>query len=336
MRDPVHRVHRRPPRSTPWWSAQATITSAASLRCRLSSSAAAELELIPDIGEDPVRALARLPGVASQDFSSRAHLRGGTPEETLFRFDDLRLYNPYHLKDFFGVFSSIDPGIVSDIRVYTGGFPVAFGDRSSGVVDIAPRLPARDFQGRGGRVDDDDGRRARRRLRGGRGRLGLRRAAREHGPVLRPRRFASRRARIQRLSTPTSVVGSTTGSRSPPMRSPSTTGSSPSTATRKKRRAPSTRTATTGSAPTLARRTASAVACSQARRASQASVAGAPTCRASAAACSRTAATSRSTRSRPTGGGASGRARSCRRGSSGASKAVVTTTRMRPSSSSCS
>jgi len=108
---------------------------------------AAELESIPDIGEDPVRALARLPGVASQDFSSRAHLRGGTPEETLFRFDDLRLYNPYHLKDFFGVFSSIDPGIVSDIRVYTGGFPVAFGDRSSGVVDIAPRLPARDFQG---------------------------------------------------------------------------------------------------------------------------------------------------------------------------------------------
>lgn len=108
---------------------------------------ALELESAPDIGEDPMRALARLPGVASQDFSSRAHVRGGTPEETLFRFDDLRLYNPYHLKDFFGVFSSIDPGIVSDIRVYTGGFPVTFGDRSSGVVDIAPRLPARGFQG---------------------------------------------------------------------------------------------------------------------------------------------------------------------------------------------
>jgi hypothetical protein len=107
----------------------------------------AELESLPDIGEDPVRAVARLPGVASQDFSSRVHLRGGTAEETLFRFDDWRLYNPYHLKDFFGVFSSIDPGIVSDIRIYTGGFPAAFGDRSSGVVDIAPRLPVRSFQG---------------------------------------------------------------------------------------------------------------------------------------------------------------------------------------------
>jgi hypothetical protein len=102
---------------------------------------AVQLELMPEIGEDPIRAVSRLPGVARQDFSSRTHLRGGTADETLVRYDDLRLYNPYHLKDFFGVFSSIDPGIVSDIRVYTGGFPVAFGDRSSGVVDIAPRLP---------------------------------------------------------------------------------------------------------------------------------------------------------------------------------------------------
>ena len=102
---------------------------------------------MPDIGEDPIRVLARLPGVAGQDFSSRVHLRGGTEDETLVRFDDLRLYNPYHLKDFFGVFSSIDPAIVSDVRVYTGGFPAAFGDRSSGVVDIAPRLASKSIQG---------------------------------------------------------------------------------------------------------------------------------------------------------------------------------------------
>ncbi len=110
----------------------------------LSSS---RLESLPDIGEDPIRAVARLPGVAQQDFSSQAHLRGGTVEETLVRFDDLRLYNPYHLKDFLSIFSTIDPGIVSNIRVYTGNFPVAFGDRSSGVVDIAPRLPGSKFQG---------------------------------------------------------------------------------------------------------------------------------------------------------------------------------------------
>ncbi|NJN39742.1 MAG: Plug domain-containing protein [Gammaproteobacteria bacterium] len=104
-----------------------------------------KLESQPDIGEDPLLAVARLPGVARQDFSSRSHLRGGADTETLVRFDDLRLYNPYHLKDFFGAISSIDPGIISDVQVYTGGFPVSFGDRSSGVVDIAPRLPGQDL-----------------------------------------------------------------------------------------------------------------------------------------------------------------------------------------------
>jgi outer membrane receptor protein involved in Fe transport len=106
-----------------------------------------QLEALPDIGEDPLRAVSRLPGVARQDFSSRVHLRGGTDQETLVRFDDLRLYDPFHFKDFYGVFSAIDPGIVSDIRVYTGGFPVTFGDRSSGVVEVAPRLPGRNFSG---------------------------------------------------------------------------------------------------------------------------------------------------------------------------------------------
>ena len=106
-----------------------------------------DLEKLPDIGEDPMRAVSRLPGVARQDFSSRVHLRGGTDEETLVRFDDLRLYDPFHFKDFYGIFSAIDPGIVSDMRVYTGGFPVTFGDRSSGVVEVAPRLPAQKFQG---------------------------------------------------------------------------------------------------------------------------------------------------------------------------------------------
>jgi outer membrane receptor protein involved in Fe transport len=115
-----------------------------------SSSAgfsADDLEMLPDIGEDPLRAVSRLPGVAREDFSGRMHLRGGTGEETLVRFDDLRLYDPFHFKDFYGVFSAIDPGIVSDIRIYTGGFPVTFGDSSSGVVEVAPRLPGRQFGG---------------------------------------------------------------------------------------------------------------------------------------------------------------------------------------------
>jgi hypothetical protein len=57
------------------------------------------------------------------------------------RFDDLRLQNPFHLKDFQSTFSTIDPGIISGINVYAGGFPVSFGDRMSSVIDIEPVPP---------------------------------------------------------------------------------------------------------------------------------------------------------------------------------------------------
>jgi len=107
-----------------------------------------QLEVVPEIGEDPVRAIARLPGVARQDFSSKSNIRGGIADETLVRFDGLRLYNPYHLKDFQSLFSTIDPGVVRELTVYTAGFPVAFGDRLSGVVDIAPVRAGEDFGGR--------------------------------------------------------------------------------------------------------------------------------------------------------------------------------------------
>ena len=45
--------------------------------------------------------------MAGADISARASIRGGEPEETLVRFDGLRLYNPFHLKDFQSVFSSV-------------------------------------------------------------------------------------------------------------------------------------------------------------------------------------------------------------------------------------
>jgi outer membrane receptor protein involved in Fe transport len=104
----------------------------------LVSFTAADLQLLPDLGDDPLRAAARLPGTASSDFSSKVNVRGGETDETLVRFDDLRLLNPFHLKDFQSTFSTIDPGIISDVNIYAGGFPAAFGDRMSSVIDIEP------------------------------------------------------------------------------------------------------------------------------------------------------------------------------------------------------
>lgn len=102
------------------------------------SLSAADLRASPDLGDDPMRGLSRLPGTASGDFTARTNIRGGEVDETLVRFHGLRLYDPFHFKDFHGVFSAIDPGVVSGIDVYTGGYPASFGDRMSGVVDILP------------------------------------------------------------------------------------------------------------------------------------------------------------------------------------------------------
>ncbi|HLF11951.1 MAG TPA: TonB-dependent receptor, partial [Gammaproteobacteria bacterium] len=70
-------------------------------------------------------------------FSARAHVRGGEVDETLVRFDKLRLYDPFHLENFQSIFSTVDPRVVSSMDIYTGGFPAIFGDRMSSVIDVA-------------------------------------------------------------------------------------------------------------------------------------------------------------------------------------------------------
>lgn len=103
--------------------------------------AGTDLEALPDLGDDSLRAVQRLPGAATNGFNARANVRGGEVGELLVRLDELRLYDPYHLADFQGIFSSIDPRIVSTMDVYTGGFPAAFGDRMSGVIDVSSLTP---------------------------------------------------------------------------------------------------------------------------------------------------------------------------------------------------
>lgn len=95
-----------------------------------------EIRNLPDFGDDPLRAVARLPGTSTGGFTGKSNIRGGEVDETLVRFDGLRLRNPFHLKDFQSIFSAIDPAVISGMDVYTGGAPVVFGDRMSGVIDL--------------------------------------------------------------------------------------------------------------------------------------------------------------------------------------------------------
>ena len=106
-----------------------------------------DIETIPQFGDDIYRAVKRLPGLTSHEFSSRFTVRGGEHNQILALIDGLELYEPFHLKDVFGgALSIIDAAAIEGIDMMTGSFPVEYGDRLSGVFNITSRNPDADQQ----------------------------------------------------------------------------------------------------------------------------------------------------------------------------------------------
>lgn len=96
---------------------------------------------LPATAEEVVRLTNRVPGTASGGISARNHVRGGEPNEVLFLLDGLRLYEPFHMKDFQTVATIINSNAVAGIDFYTGAYPARFGDRMSGVTSMSLRTP---------------------------------------------------------------------------------------------------------------------------------------------------------------------------------------------------
>ncbi|MDH4074248.1 MAG: TonB-dependent receptor, partial [Gammaproteobacteria bacterium] len=96
---------------------------------------------IPQTAEESVRLTHRLPGTASGGVSSQSYVRGGEANETLFLLDGLRLYEPYHLKDFQTITTIISGNAIGGMDFHSGAYPARYGDRMSGVLDIALREP---------------------------------------------------------------------------------------------------------------------------------------------------------------------------------------------------
>ena len=96
-----------------------------------------DIESLPLIDNDVMRAAHIFPGVVSNDFSARFNVRGSEKDEILVRLDGMELHEPYHLQDFGGAVSIIDLGLVRRTDLLMGGFPAEFGDKLSGVFDIS-------------------------------------------------------------------------------------------------------------------------------------------------------------------------------------------------------
>jgi outer membrane receptor protein involved in Fe transport len=100
-----------------------------------------EISELPHFGDDLYRAITVLPGTSGGDFSARFAVRGGLYDETLVTLDDQELMEPFHLKDFQGVFSILDPEAIGGVELTPGGFTAKYGDRMTGVLDMVTRTP---------------------------------------------------------------------------------------------------------------------------------------------------------------------------------------------------
>ena len=92
------------------------------------------IQNMPDIGEDPLRVTQRLPGAAASGASAVAHFRGGEVGEIGIMLNGQWLFDPFHIRDYQNIFSAIDARAIDGVEVFTGGFPVRYGDRMSGLV----------------------------------------------------------------------------------------------------------------------------------------------------------------------------------------------------------
>jgi hypothetical protein len=92
------------------------------------------IQNLPDIGDDPLRAVQTLPGTASTGVSARTYVRGGDYSETAVYLNGNKLLDPFHARDFQNLFSTVDSRIIDGVEVYTGGLPVRYGDQMSGAI----------------------------------------------------------------------------------------------------------------------------------------------------------------------------------------------------------
>ncbi len=84
---------------------------------------------------DILQGIQIIPGITSLDESvSGIQIRGGSPDENLILFDNIKMFSSGY---FYGMFSTFNPLTTSKATILRSGASAAYGDKISGVIDIS-------------------------------------------------------------------------------------------------------------------------------------------------------------------------------------------------------
>ena len=99
------------------------------------------------LADDPLRAVQGMPGVASNDdFDSRFSVRGAEYRRVGLYLDDVLLHTPFHTvqgETATGSMTIFNGDMVDSLALYSAAFPVRYGDRTAGVLDVHTREGSR-------------------------------------------------------------------------------------------------------------------------------------------------------------------------------------------------
>lgn len=90
----------------------------------------------PNLGKDIYRTMRALPGIANNDYSAKARIRGGHSDESAVYLDNFLINDAFHLEEVDGSFSIFNTDYIDELKVLTGGFNARYTDRLSGVIDV--------------------------------------------------------------------------------------------------------------------------------------------------------------------------------------------------------
>ncbi|WP_298418441.1 TonB-dependent receptor plug domain-containing protein [uncultured Kordia sp.] len=94
------------------------------------------LGILPGLlNADIAQSIQLIPGVSTLDESATGiQIRGGSPDQNLILYDNIKLYNTGY---FYGMFSLFNPFATQRATIFRSGTSASYGDRISGIIDIS-------------------------------------------------------------------------------------------------------------------------------------------------------------------------------------------------------